>query len=58
MEKECSEIKKNALTLSWYMRGGISYEDILNMSTDERKHLTELVNSNLETTKKSGLPFF
>jgi hypothetical protein len=58
MEKECSEIKKNALTLSWYMRGGISYEDILNMSLDERKHLSELINSNLETTKKSGLPFF
>lgn len=58
MEKECTEIKKNAITLSWYMRGGISYEDVLNMSTDERKTLTELVNANLETTKKSGLPFF
>lgn len=58
MEKDCSEIKKNAITLSWYMRGGVSYEDVLNMSTDERKTLTELVNTNLETTKKSGLPFF
>ena len=58
MEKECTEIKKSSLSLSWYMRGGISYTDILNMSNEERKHLSELINSNLETTKKSGLPFF
>ena len=58
MEKDCANIKKSALSLSWYMRGGASYEDILNMSSEERKHLTELINTNLETTKKSGLPFF
>lgn len=58
MEKESAAIKKNALTLSWYMRGGVSYEDILNMSVEERKHLSELIDGNLETTKKSGLPFF
>jgi hypothetical protein len=58
MEKECIDIKKSALSLSWYMRGGATYTDILNMSGEERKHLTELINGNLETTKKSGLPFF
>jgi hypothetical protein len=58
MEKECTGIKKNAMSLSWYMRGGISYEDILNMSSEERSQIVELVNSNLETTKKSGQPFF
>lgn len=58
MEKDCTNIKKSALSLSWYMRGGASYEDILNMSSEERKLLSELINSNLETTKKSGLPFF
>jgi len=40
------------------MRGGISYEDILNMSSEERAQVVELVNNNLETTKKSGQPFF
>jgi hypothetical protein len=58
MEKECTGIKKNAISLSWYMRGGISYEDILNMSSEERSQIAELVNNNLETTKKSGQPFF
>jgi hypothetical protein len=57
-EKEVTEIKKSALQLSWYMRGGASYVDILNMSTEERKSINEIVESNLETTKKSQLPFF
>jgi hypothetical protein len=58
MEKECSEIKKNALSLSWYMRGGVSYEDILNMSYEERSHISKIIEGNMETTKKSNLPFF
>ena len=44
--------------MAWYMRGGATYEDILNMSTTEREQLKELIDSNLEVTKKSGLPFF
>lgn len=44
--------------MSWYMRGGASYEDILNMSADERKAINEIIESNLETTKKSQMPFF
>jgi len=44
--------------MSWYMRGGVSYEDVLNMSEDERKQINEIINSNLEVTKNSKLPFF
>jgi len=44
--------------MSWYMRGGATYEDVLNMSTSERKLINELIESNLETTKKTQLPFF
>jgi hypothetical protein len=40
------------------MRGGASYEDVLNMSYDERKLVNELIESNMETTKKTQLPFF
>ena len=58
MEEECAEIKKNAFSLAWYMRGGVSYEDVLNMSSEDRNHISALVNSNLEITKTSKLPFF
>ena len=40
------------------MRGAASYEDILNMSQEEREDINKLIDKNLETTKKSGLPFF
>ena len=57
-EKEVNQIKKSALQLSWYLRGGASYEDILNMSTQERIAINEIVESNLDTTKKIQMPFF
>lgn len=44
--------------MAWYMRGGASYEDILNMSSSERKAINQIIDSNLEVTKKSQLPFF
>ena len=57
-DKQVKEIKHNALTMAWYMRGGVSYEDVLNMSISEREQLNEIVEDNLETTKRTGLPFF
>jgi len=44
--------------MAWYMRGGASYEDILNMSTSERIFLNEVIENNLEVTKKTQMPFF
>lgn len=57
-EEETNKIRKSALQLSWYMRGGATYEDVLNMSVTERKFITNIIDDNMETTKKSGLPFF
>lgn len=57
-EKEVEYIKKNAMQMAWYMRGGASYEDILNMSSFEREAISKLIEDNLEITKKSNLPFF
>jgi len=44
--------------MAWYMRGGASYEDVLNMSTQERQFLAEIIKENMETTNKTKLPFF
>lgn len=57
-EKDVEEIKRGALQMSWYMRGGVSYEDILNMSQTERMAISGIIEQNLETTKKSQMPFF
>lgn len=44
--------------MSWYMRGGISYTDVLNLSIPEREIINKLIEENLETTKQTKMPFF
>jgi hypothetical protein len=58
MEKESNSIRQEALQLAWYMRGGLTYDQALQLSVGERRIINEIVKGNLETTKKSGLPFF
>lgn len=40
------------------MRGGVTYDEAMQMSYAERTTVSNLVKDNLETTKKTGLPFF
>ena len=58
MDREADALRKQGLKMSWYMRGGASYEDVMNMSYQERMMISELIKDNLETTQKSKLPFF
>jgi hypothetical protein len=58
MEQDCITIKSNALKMSWYMRGGATYNEILNMSLGEREAITKIIEENLETTKNTNMPFF
>ena len=58
MDNEVKSVKRNSLKFAWYMRGGVSYEDVLNMSEDEREIISKIVEENLETTKKTSMPFF
>ena len=58
MENESILIKKGAIKLAWYMRGGVSYEDVLNMSLMEREEIAKLIEENIDTTKKTELSFF
>lgn len=58
MEKETASIRQEAIKVAWYMRGGISYDQALQLSVSERTTISQLIKENLETTKKTGLPFF
>jgi hypothetical protein len=58
MDKEARQIREEALKMCWYMRGGLTYAESLQLSSTEREIIGGLVKDNLETTKKSGLPFF
>jgi hypothetical protein len=58
MVKEIDGLDRNALKMSWYMRGGVSYSDIMNMTSKQVDALNSIIDENLETTKKSKMPFF
>jgi len=58
MEKEINDIRLEALRMAWYMRGGLPYDQALQLSVSERKLISGIIKDNMETTKKSGLPFF
>jgi hypothetical protein len=57
-EKESRAFKDEALRMSWFMRGGISYDDAMMLSSMERELINTIIKDNMEVTKKSGLAFF
>ena len=57
-EKESKALKKSVLTLCWYMRGSVSYEDGMTMGYQDREIINKIIEENLETTEKTKLPFF
>jgi hypothetical protein len=58
MDKETHNIRLDVLKLCWYMRGGVTYEEAMQMSPHERELINDIVKDNYETTKKSGMPHF
>lgn len=58
MVEEIDRLDRNAIKMSWYMRGGITYNDIMNMTGKQVDSLNSVIEENLETTKKSKMPFF
>ena len=58
METQTKELRLDLLKICWYMRGGVTYTEASAMSPQEREIVSNLVKQNLETTKKTGQPFF
>lgn len=58
MDKEIKSIRNDVMKLCWHMRGGLTYNEGMNLSHDERSCVAEIIKENLETTKKTGLPYF
>ena len=57
-DKDSKAYRAEALRMCWFMRGGLSYEDAMLLNDQERTIINKIINDNMETTKKSGLPFF
>ena len=57
-DSHIKNMKMEVFKIMWYMRGGISHQEALNLSPEDRKVIHSLVKENMETTKKTGHPFF
>jgi hypothetical protein len=58
MEADQKQIKNDIFKLCWYMRGGVTLDEGFALSFEDRKIIANIIEENLETTKKSGMPFF
>jgi phosphomevalonate kinase len=58
MEKESKAIKDNMLRICWYMRGSISYDDAMMLGNTDIEIINKIIKDNLETSKKTNMPFF
>jgi hypothetical protein len=58
LDKEANSIREQSIKMAWHMRGGATYDDILQMSWSERTAISALIKENMETTNKTRLPFF
>lgn len=58
MEKDARAETKELLKLCWYMRGGVTLNEMYASDRTQRELIAEIVGENLETTKTTRLPFF
>jgi hypothetical protein len=58
MEKDSRAQEKELLKLCWYMRGGVTLDEMYTTDKSQRELMGEIVKENLETTKETRLPFF
>jgi hypothetical protein len=40
------------------MRGGVTYDEAIMLSLNEREIINKIIKENLDITKKQGIPFF
>lgn len=58
MEREANQLRRDTLQMCWHMRGGLTYSEGMQLSSQERSEIAAIIKEHMETTKKSGLPYF
>jgi len=58
MEKETKAYKLELYRICWFMRGGLTITEAYELTDEDIEILGKLISDNLETTKKTQLPFF
>lgn len=57
-ERDSKAVRNSVLEMCWHMRGALSYDEGMMLSYTDREIINKLIKEHIETTQKSGLPFF
>jgi hypothetical protein len=57
-ENETKAQRSEILEMCWHMRGALSYEEGMLLSYSDREIISKMIKDHIETTTKSGLPYF
>ncbi len=55
---EGKQLRDEAIKIVWFMRGGISLEEAMDLSQRDREIINKNIKENLKVTKETGLNFF
>ncbi len=58
MEKEAKALKNQIYQMMWFMRGSITISEAFELESEDLEIIGRIIKDNLETTKKTRLPFF
>jgi hypothetical protein len=58
LDNQVKEIKNEIFRLCWYMRGSVTIDEGFALTYDDRVIIADIIKDNLETTKKTQMPFF
>jgi hypothetical protein len=57
-EREVKALKDELLRMCWYMRGGITYSEAMDLGSQEREIIAKIIEKNLEISKETRMPFW
>lgn len=57
LDKEVIQFKEELTRISWYMRGGVTMQELLHVySHDDREAMLTVIKENVELTKNTQMP--
>ena len=58
MDNEIKNFKGELYKMAWFMRGGVTLDELFGTSHEDREVMGGIVKDNLDTAKKTGQPFW
>ena len=58
LEEDSKALKRILFKYSWHMRGGITLDEMFQLSFKDREIIHKLIEEHIEVTNETRLPFF